>query len=162
MLRTEIPEVRDDQVEMLRLCLYAAVQYAIKNHEDIFMYPEKEDIPAPFFETLTDKNFDPRPQIVYLISSFDTPDKPIDTYQVYFLLECKRFVVLMERNGVTGEFGFGDFHLDGQSLSPPISEEENEARFKALEIKHGCFIKKTDEVAPQSYTKLPGNPGGLT
>jgi hypothetical protein len=54
----------------------------------------------------------------------------------------------MKRDAITGEISSS--YLDGQSLSPPISEEENEARFKALEIKHGCFIKKPAEVAPQS------------
>jgi hypothetical protein len=75
-----------------------------------------------------DENFDPRPQLLYIASSFDEIDKPRDIYRAYLLIEGERYFVRLERDAITGEI-----ESMSRTHSAYVDEAREEWLFKRLE-----------------------------
>lgn len=107
--------------------------------------PELGRVPEGWEEYLMDRNFDPRPQIIYTGSHFAEPDMPVDVYGCYLLIKGKRFFVNLKRDGRTGKF-IGARRTDSVV---GISYQEQKKLFKKLEEKQRKPAKPTSD-APQS------------
>jgi hypothetical protein len=74
-----------------------------------------------------------------MVSYFYGVDKPIDTYTAYLSIECLRFAVDLERDGVSGEFVSAE-----RSVGVGLSPEEEEVLYRRMEQYQGkCQPKKS-------------------
>ncbi|WP_187669615.1 hypothetical protein [Zestomonas carbonaria] len=87
------------------------------------------EVPDVADDLLRDERFDPRPQIVYVFSGFQETDKPRDNYIFYALIEGKRFFVLLERDGISGEI----ISARRESRMRGMRKEDMDALFQVLE-----------------------------
>lgn len=94
MTRIAPPPFLDTQLEHLRIRITMAL-----DEPDRDLRP----VPASAIERVMDPGFDPRPQIIYMGSGFDAPDKPVDGYSFYMLHEGKRYIASLDRDPVDGQ-----------------------------------------------------------
>jgi hypothetical protein len=109
MTRVSPPPFHVSQVEELRLHLLVEINGLLRSWPNLNPY-QKDRLAHITLEksrkNLLDERFDPRPQIFYLYSDFPEPNKPVDMYTVYLLIEGQRFSVDLPIDGVSGKFLF--------------------------------------------------------
>jgi hypothetical protein len=149
MLRVSVPPFPDSDLVDLRAWLVAGLNPVTHSIPELWPPPENYE------RILMNKHFDPRPQIQYSYSYFIEPNKPIDVFDAYLLLEGKRFYVSLKRDALTGEI-----NAASRLWATEIPEEEEDVLMRQMEIsgRHGIFASGGGRCPKTGWWTFSGKP----